>query len=163
MYVTMFICYPHYGEVHNCNFQEACLALCHVCCWQKTIIKTTTWLEEWKEKVLCASNNTKTLIDQCIQENLHNWCKKCNNSIVDSKAEIMWSNALCTLGVTKPICNCLSRQVAAAAAVAAASQGTTITTGPTSSNTTPAVIISFLLSRCICILPLILNISENQN
>jgi len=37
----------------------------------------------------------------------------------------MWSNALCTLGVTKPLCNCLSiRQVAAAAAAAAqATQG----------------------------------------
>uniref|UniRef100_A0A1A9WQI0 CIDE-N domain-containing protein n=1 Tax=Glossina brevipalpis TaxID=37001 RepID=A0A1A9WQI0_9MUSC len=51
----------------------------------------------------------------------------------------MWSNALCTLGVTKPICNCLSiRQVAAAAAAAAATQGATITTGPTPSNNTSA-------------------------
>lgn len=51
----------------------------------------------------------------------------------------MWSNALCTLGVTKPICNCLSlRQVAAAAAAAAAAnQGSTITSGPAVGNNAP--------------------------
>lgn len=59
---------------------------------------------------------------------------------VDNKGETMWSNALCTLGVTKPICNCLSiRQVAAAAAAAAATQGATITAGPTASSNTSGV------------------------
>lgn len=54
----------------------------------------------------------------------------------------MWSNALCTLGVTKPLCNCLSiRQVAAAAAAAAAANqnaGAAITTGPTAATNAAA-------------------------
>ncbi|CAD7015424.1 unnamed protein product [Ceratitis capitata] len=50
----------------------------------------------------------------------------------------MWSNALCTLGVTKPLCNCLSIRQVAAAAAAAASQGAAITTGPTSANSNTA-------------------------
>ncbi|EDW04382.1 GH17543 [Drosophila grimshawi] len=55
----------------------------------------------------------------------------------------MWSNALCTLGVTKPLCSCLSiRQVAAAAAAAAAANqnaGAAITTGPTAATNAAGV------------------------
>jgi len=65
-------------------------------------------------------------------------------------ATAMWSNALCTLGVTKPLCNCLSiRQVAAAAAAAAAANqngGAAITTGPTAaSNASSGVIIIMIM------------------